>query len=105
MAKISKNNIYAIKYLYSQGMGVGDIAKELNLSEENIIPITADLDRAEPATKTVSSKDLMITKTSAKNNNSVAIMTKEASMKNDYDKTNRKPQISNKESHIFKPLQ
>jgi orotate phosphoribosyltransferase-like protein len=91
MSKLNKTQIYAIRWLDSQGMITNQIAEELNLLEKQIVstlekyaqsktPETEDL-------KTVKSsvvpgpkaKDLMITHTSGKKNNSVAIMTKEAS--------------------------
>lgn len=100
MAKISKNNIYAIKYLVSQGLNSEQIANELGLSSENIQSI---IESENLIPKPPSAKDLMINKTAVKKTNSVSIMTQEASMMNDH---NRSKMNSTKETpnHIFNPF-
>jgi orotate phosphoribosyltransferase-like protein len=100
MAKISKNNIYAIKYLFGQGLTPEQMSDELNLTVENIQSII-ESENLKIATPTA--KDLMINKTANKNTNSVSIMTKEASMMNDH---NRSKIAGKKETpgHIFNPF-
>lgn len=102
MAKVSKNNIYAIKYLFSQNFTVEQIAAETNLSVDSVQSIieSENLIKINPQP---TAKDLMITKTAVKKNNTVAIMTQEASMMNDH---NRAKLSSSQKSpdHIFKPF-
>lgn len=111
MARLNKSQQYAIMWLNGLGKNNEDIAKELSLelnqvdrvlekavkpNAENAIPTASEV------VKRPSSKDLMIRHTSAKKNNSVAIMTKEASEINDQQKqvnaSNPKTQ-----KHIFRP--
>lgn len=90
MSKLNKAQIYAINWLHSQDRSVEDIASELDL---NVEQVTKSLEKtssnnkkkiktgSEPTGK--KQPDLMITKTSGKNNTGVTIMTREASEKND----------------------
>ena len=111
MARLNKTQQYAILWLNSIGKSVDTIAEDLGIETRQINKV---LERAEkPNTtnnvQTVSSpvgkslsKDLMIRHTATKKNNSVAIMTKEASELNDQSKQinsfNPKTQ-----KHIFRP--
>jgi hypothetical protein len=82
MAKLNKTQKYAIQWLNSTGYASEAIAKELNLTVEQIESIIPKVDTpvADNKVQSISSaKDLMITHTSGKKINSVAIMTKEAS--------------------------
>lgn len=99
MAKISKNNMYAIKYLVSQGQTAEQIAEELNLSIDNIqsFIVSENLIPKQPT-----AKDLMINKTAVKKTNSVSIMTQEASMMNDHNRAKYDQQKKNN-GHIFQP--
>lgn len=101
MSKISKNNIYAIKFLVGQGFDNKQIAEELNLNPDNVQSIIVS-ENLLP--KTPTAKDLMINKTAVKKTNSVSIMTQEASMANDHNRTKYQSD-SNKSEHIFNPLQ
>lgn len=106
--KLSKNTIYAIKYLVSQGIPVEKISEELNVSIKNInsliesenltYPISKDSDPPKTA------KDLMINQTAIKRTKSVAIMTQEASMLNDHNKI-KYGELSKQQKHIFNPFQ
>lgn len=90
MSRLNKAQIYAINWLYSQDKSLEDIANELDL---NVEQVTKSLEKtssnnkkkiktgSEPAGQ--KQPDLMITKTSGKNNTGVTIMTREASEKND----------------------
>lgn len=100
MSKVSKNNIYAIKHLVSQGLSSEQIAKELNLNLSNVESIIVS-ENLIP--KTPSAKDLMINKTSVKKTNNVSIMTQEASMANDHNRAKYQTD-STKSEHIFNPL-
>jgi orotate phosphoribosyltransferase-like protein len=100
MAKISKNNVYAIKYLFIQGLNAEQMSDELNLSVENIQSV---IESENLKITTPSAKDLMINKTAVKKTNSVSIMTQEASMMNDHNRS----KIDHKKeapSHIFNPF-
>ena len=96
MARLSKLQIYSIKWLNSQGKNIDEIANELNLKlttkqMEKIIP--PDVIKEEPVAvvPTIGVKDLMITSTSGKNNNTIAIMTKDASAAADHARTSSSP--------------
>lgn len=102
MAKISKNNIYAIKYLFSQNFTTEQIASETNLSVESVQSVI-ESENLIKVNQQPTAKDLMITKTAVKKNNTVAIMTQEASMMNDHNRS----KLSNPQKtpdHIFKPF-
>lgn len=107
--RINKENGYAINWLISQGKSPQDISEELGFTvkqinnyiknnniESNNIPIST----SSTASKT---EDLMIRHTSAKKNNSVAIMTKEASERNDAMRPKFHGNTKNNDGHIFKP--
>jgi orotate phosphoribosyltransferase-like protein len=100
MAKISKNNIYAIKYLFNQGLTSEQISIELNLTVENIQSV---IESENLKIKTPTAKDLMINKTAVKKTNSVSIMTQEASMVNDHNRS-KYSQTTEKPNHIFNPF-
>lgn len=116
MAKLNKTQIYAIRWLNSQGLIANQIAEELNLLEKQIVSTlekyaqsktseTEDIktvkSSAVPGSKT---KDLMITHTSGKKNNSVAIMTKEASeVSDEMKKRLRSNGRTDDQKGIFRP--
>lgn len=117
MAKTSKMQQYAIQWLDSQNYSVAEIVNELNLSEKTVIGVLEKNKNpntnAEPVNiKTGSesvapakgSKNLMINQTAVKKNNSVMIMTPEASMKNDEAKK-KINDASTRQTHsaIFRP--
>lgn len=89
MARLSKTEIYAIRWLNSQGKNIIQIADELKLTEKQVQNTveknhvsnkeTTIKNATEKANKKNTVTDLIITKTSNKKINSVAIMTKEAS--------------------------
>ena len=85
----------------SQGFDNKQIADELNLNPDNVqsIIISENL-----APKTHTAKDLMINKTAVKKTNSVSIMTQEASMANDHNRSKYQSD-SKKSEHIFNPLE
>lgn len=99
MPKTNKAQQYAILWLDSQNYTTNDIANELNISEKIVVGIlekNKNPNSDEPvniktASGTVSAskkstKNLMINQTSVKKNNSVMIMTPEASMQHDESK-------------------
>lgn len=88
--RLNKTQKYAINWLVSQDKEVQEIVKELKLqikTVENYINkfVTVKKEVLEEPAK-ITSKELMIRHTSNKNNNTVAIMTKEASEHNDESK-------------------
>lgn len=106
--KLSKQKIYAINWLYTNGSSIEDIAEELNIKIDTIQEyITSSEIKQQPALgiksqPVKSSKDLMIRHTKEKKTNNVSIMTREASSFND----NAKKKFHNKDqniSYIYKP--
>ena len=105
MARLSKLQIYSIKWLNSQGKNIDEIANELNLkltTKQMEKIITPAIIKEEPVAvvPTIGVKDLMITSTSGKNNNTIAIMTKDASAAADHARTSSSsdPRSLNKNS-------
>jgi hypothetical protein len=114
MARISKLHQYSIYWLNSQGNTVDSIADELSLETKQVSRVLekANVINSDNSIKTTSgpvaevsrltSKDLMIRHTAAKKNNSVAIMTKEASEMNDNSKKTNSAH-PNTDKNIFRP--
>lgn len=109
LMKINKQVSYAIKWLVSQNNTTEQIAEELKLTvdqvsqflEKNSTPKTSEL--AVKSSK-IKPKDLMIRHTRDKKNNSVAIMTKEASEVNDHLKNKSLSSTPNRNADcIFRP--
>lgn len=103
--RLNKTQKYAINWLVSQDKEVQEIVKELKLqikAVENYInkSITVQKEILEKPEK-ITSKELMIRHTSNKNNNTVAIMTKEASELNDESKK-KSNQTEKRHRHIFR---
>lgn len=116
MAKLTKNNTYAINWLNHLGKDIDDIALELKLTKDQVVsvlekhqPTRASDDNnpiktaSESTAKQIVSKNLMINQTSAKKSNNVMIMTKEASIINDDLKKNMRSSKPTLSKHIFKP--
>jgi transposase len=107
MSRINKTTIYAIKWLNSQGYDIESISNELSVSKKQIEthieqPQPVQVSQEEPAK--ITPKNLMITQTSVKKTNNVAIMTGEASMLSDHIKKNQKANTKN-QTGIFRPKQ
>jgi predicted transcriptional regulator len=110
--KMTKNIKYAISWLYSQGKTINYIAEELKLTEEQV---SEYIEKNHPQTEggqlsttsspvNIKSKDLMIRHTRDKKNNTVSIMTREASEVNDHMKQKMRSNENKKnEKFIFKP--
>ena len=82
MSRITKVQKYAIYWLNHSGKSVEEISKELDIKHSQISTIITANSQPEltnVAIQPSKTKDLMITHTSGKKINSVAIMTKEAS--------------------------
>jgi len=105
MPKLNKTQKYAIQWLHSTGLSSDAIAKELNVTTEQVASLVPKVEIvASPTTATIpSAKDLMITHTSGKKINSIAIMTKEASQIGDESKKSAPPQINEDKKGIFRP--
>lgn len=110
MAKLSKANLYAIQWLNSQSKTAPEIAKELALTEKQVNSvleknsIASEKNNIKIAKSTSRSQNLMIRETAGKKNNSVAIMTGEASMLNDELKHKTKNTDQPKtDKYIFRP--
>lgn len=106
MARLSKSNKYAILWLNSQGNSAENICKELGVTTKQIDKILSEqpqIQQPQPENKPVSktsSKDFMI-RHSQNNNNSVSIMTQQASMINDEARKNY-PKKPGNSSYIHK---
>lgn len=105
MARITKPQTYAALWLRDQGKTNEEIAEELSITTKQVAGVMSkhpqDLQpKQEVVTRT--SKDFMIRKTSAKENNTVAIMTKEASEMNDEAKKNNLSRVKNNTSNIHR---
>lgn len=111
MARLTKTQKYAILWLNSINTDAQSIAKELGIEIKQVdktleksvnIQPNNSIKTASETVKKPTSKDLMIRHTSAKRNNSVAIMTKEASEMNDHAK---KQNFIHPDTHknIFRP--
>lgn len=113
MPRLSKTEIYAIRWLNSQGKTIEQISNELKISDTQVKKtleknhVSSDTKNSiKTATEKTTSKmkDLMITKTSSKNINSVAIMTKEASEISDANKKTNTTSISKAfKNSIYRP--
>ena len=99
MSNISNAKKYAALWLNSQGKEASDIAKELTLSNAQVLDIIASSGPTE--TTAITNKSLMITHTAGKKANNVAIMTKEASELN--DSKLKKMTSKNSDKGIFRP--
>lgn len=117
MARLTKSEIYAIRWLSSQGKNIVEISNELKLSEQQV-KRTVEKNHVTSKTKNniktttektnkTNVKDLIITKTASKNINSVAVMTKEASEVSDaHRKSNNNTSISKAfKNSIYRPKQ
>lgn len=110
--KMSKSAEYAINWLHHCGKTVEDICEELKLSnkqvssylEKNFSQTETDklAIKSSPVQNKLGSKDLMIRHTRDKKNNSVSIMTKEASEVNDSLRSSLNQSVKNQEC-IFNP--
>jgi len=110
MSRINKTTIYAIKWLSSQGHDIESISNELSVSKKQVEAHTGlpqpvqpvHISQEEPPK--ITPKNLMITQTSVKKTNNVAIMTGEASMLSDHIKKNQKATPKH-QTGIFRPKQ
>ena len=84
MKALSKNQIYAILYLKDvNNLQIENIYAELNISQDRLENFMENDYKLYTKVKIPTSKDLMIRQTMSKKDNTVAIMTKEASEMND----------------------
>lgn len=108
MSRLNKVQLYAIRWLHSQNKLPTDIANELGLKEDDVTKaiekfgVTQEQTSVKTTKSSSKSQNLMINETSAKKNNHVAIMTKEASEYN--DSVRLKNQTNpNTQKAIFRP--
>jgi hypothetical protein len=109
MSKLSKTQVYAIYWLNSQNKDIGFIAKDLKITNKQIINIlsrktddTTNNDR-ETVVDSINAKNLMITHTSGQKVNTVAIMTKDASSLGDKIQTKDSATNNRNDNAIFRP--
>lgn len=105
MAKLSKINTYAILWLSNCGYTIEQIVEDIGVTEKQVSSV---LDQHSTSIKssstTPNAKNLMITHTSGKKLNNVAIMTKDASaMADENRKTAQSSSGRNQEKNIFRP--
>jgi len=106
MSRLNKTQIYAIRWLHSQNMQSDKIASELDLNIEQVTKTiekygSDNTDNSIKSKSTPAKINNMITETSGKKTNSVAIMTKEASEMHDASRSKTRPTIN--ERAIFRP--
>jgi ribose 5-phosphate isomerase len=104
MAKLNKVNTYAILWLNQSGHTAEQIVEELGVTEKQVSSVLADNVQPSSTTSKTNAKNLMITHTSGKKLNNVAIMTKDASSIG--DETRKQATTSpgrNQEKNIFRP--
>jgi len=108
MSKLNKTQIYAIRWLASQATSPEIIASELEINIEQVNKTmekygssTTNEDNVQ-VKKSSTKISNMITETSGKKTNSVAIMTKEASERHDAMR-NKTQTKHNNEKTIFRP--
>lgn len=103
MAKLSKVNTYAILWLNQSGHSVEQIVEELGVTDKQVTKVLED-NPAKQSSVVPNAKNLMITHTSGKKLNNVAIMTKDASAMAD-EARNQAPSSTgrNQEKNIFRP--
>lgn len=90
MKALSKNQIYAILYLKDvNNLQIENISAELNISQDRLENFMENDYKLYTKVKIPTSKDLMIRQTMSKKDNTVAIMTKEASEMNDGSRPKR----------------
>ena len=108
MSRLNKVQLYAIRWLHSQSKLPADIANELSLKEEEVTKaiekfgVTQEHSSIKTTKSSSKSQNLMINETSAKKNNHVSIMTKEASEYNDSIRSKNQTN-SNTQKAIFRP--
>lgn len=104
MSKLSKTQLYAIQYLYSQNKPVQEISDELGISLSQVRRVVKPKETPKVAeTKKDKTKDLMIRQTSGKKHNSVSIMTEGASQLGDELIKNIDYHKKRTEGYIFRP--
>lgn len=112
MSKLNKTQTYAIKWLDSQNFAPIKIADELKLTLKQVSSVleknskVAEDNKIETKSSPVSNKpkNMMINQTSVKKNNSVAIMTKEASAMNDeLQKKAEQSSVKRSSKDIYRP--
>jgi hypothetical protein len=109
MKKLSKIQQYAIEHLLSKNTDEDTICNELKITKDLLTQYIEKNHRAKTentqiatTSSKVTSKDMMIRSTRDKQNNTVAIMTKDASAYNDSFKKNIAPLKTDQSKHIHK---
>lgn len=106
MSKINKTQIYAIRWLASQGTSQEKIASELDLNIEQVLSTIekygAHQETSVETKKSPAKVSSMINETSGKKTKNVAIMTKEASEQHDAMRHKTQPK-NNNQNAIFRP--
>lgn len=109
MKQLAKVQKYAIEYLLSINTEPDTICKELKITKDMLTKYVEKSGKSKKAegkelpvkSSKVTSKDLMIRKTSAKGLNTVAIMTQDAAFRND-DFKQKNPPVAKNEGHIHR---
>lgn len=106
MARLTQSDKYAIEFLYSKKKTVEEIAKELDVPLTQVKKIVGSLAKSSndkvAETKKDNTKELMIRQTSAKKNNSVAIMTQSAAQLADEFAKNMPTVTKNTDHYIYR---
>jgi DNA-directed RNA polymerase specialized sigma54-like protein len=100
----SRTQEYAVHYLHNtMKMDAATIAKELKIKQSDVENIIGKVVEESPKPKKISSKDLMISETSAKGTKNVSIMTQAASQMNDELVKHSSNQPPRQQPGIFRP--
>jgi transposase len=103
--KVTEQEIFVMKGMYSDGMSIEDISKELSRSEatiekyldikEEVVEAEAEAEKTETYTNR-NNTTMFIRSSAAKNNNGVTIMTDSESSRSDMTRSKRTGKVVNK---------
>ena len=112
MSRLSKLQIYSIRWLNSEGQSIQKIASDLELTENQVLSTIekygvsktkeSDKNIKDKTSKVVGSKEKTTPATPEKKSSGVAIMTKEVSMQNDAIKDKVKSNHRYNDSCIYR---
>ena len=105
MARVSKAQTYAVRWLDHENKNTEDIASELNLSVKQVTNILEKYGKSEGSVETKQEpvsgvRSMMNSKTNS--NKGVTVMTQEASMAIQ-ESTQKKPPSTDRSSYIYSP--
>lgn len=106
MAKLSKANMYAIRWLNYEEKTPEDIASELKLNTKQVEEVLEKYGRADgnvPTNQQPVSRVRNMMSSSTKNNSHITVMTGEASLAIQNSKSHDNVSSKNQQSYIYRP--